>query len=231
MTEIIAHRGASRAARENTIDAFRLAGTLGAGWIELDVRRCADDTLAVHHDARLADGRPIVGLVAADLPPHIPTLDAALTACRPLRVNIEIKNDESEPDFDESRSLAGAVVDLVRARGETADVLVSSFDRTMLDRVHERAPQIATAFLTSDVPGPPARHALFASLVADGHAGLHPWWGLVDADVVADAHEVGLFVNVWTVDDPEAMARLAGWGVDGICTNVPDVAADVLGRS
>jgi glycerophosphoryl diester phosphodiesterase len=110
-------------------------------------------------------------------------------------------------------------------------VLVSTFARTMLDRVHALAPEIATAFLTSRVPGPPDRLALFASLAGDGHAGVHPWWGLVDADVVADAHEAGLFVNVWTVDDPEAMARLVGWGVDGICTNVPDVAAEVLGRS
>ena len=228
MTEIMAHRGASRAARENTIEAFRLAGPLGASWIELDVRRTADATLAVHHDPALADGRVIATLIGSDLPSHVPTLDAALTACRPLRVNIEIKNDESEPDFDARRSLAEPVVRLVRQRGEAAKVLVSSFDRAMLDRVRELAPELATAFLTSNLANPPDREALFAGLVADGHRAVHPWWGLVDADVVAQAHAAGLIVNVWTCDHPEAIARLAGWGVDGICTNVPDVAAAVL---
>ena len=228
MTEIIAHRGASRAARENTVEAFHLAGVLGAGWIELDVRRSADDTMVVHHDPVLADGRPILTLVRRELPDHVPTLDVALDACRPLRVNIEIKNEEGEADFDPSRALAAPVVALVRARHETADVLLSSFDRPMLDRCRELAPEIATAFLTSNVPGPPERRALFDALVADGHLALHPWWGLVDESVVADAHAAGLIVNVWTCDDPAAMARLAGWGVDGICTNVPDVAVVAL---
>ena len=66
--------------------------------------------------------------------------------------------------------------------------------------------------------------------VAGGHQALHPWWQAVDRALVDRAHAAGLAVNVWTCDDPEAMVRLAGWGVDGICTNVPDVAIDVLRR-
>jgi glycerophosphoryl diester phosphodiesterase len=80
MTTIIAHRGASRAERENTLAAFARAGGLGADGVELDVRRTADDRLVVHHDPRLADGRVIVDTPARDLPGHIPSLEAALAA-------------------------------------------------------------------------------------------------------------------------------------------------------
>ena len=69
MTDVIAHRGASRLAPENTIEAFELAVAVGADGIELDVRRTADGVLVVHHDARLPDGRAIVELPWHELPP------------------------------------------------------------------------------------------------------------------------------------------------------------------
>ena len=106
MTLVIAHRGASRAERENTIAAFRRAVEMGADGIELDVRRSADDRLVVHHDAALADGRLIRHTGSADLPDHIPSLAAALDACEGAFVNVEIKNDPSDPDFDPSRRAA-----------------------------------------------------------------------------------------------------------------------------
>ncbi len=71
---VIAHRGASAAAAENTIEAFALAAELGADGVELDARRTADGQVVVHHDAHLPDGRVIVDLSAADLPAHVPTL-------------------------------------------------------------------------------------------------------------------------------------------------------------
>ena len=60
MTQVIGHRGASRAERENTLEAFHAAVAQGADGVELDVRRTADGALAVHHDAHLPDGRAIV---------------------------------------------------------------------------------------------------------------------------------------------------------------------------
>src|SRR5262245_27082175 len=92
---VIAHRGASRAAPENTLEAFRLARSLGADAVELDVRRTRDGALAVHHDARLPDGQSVVDLSAAELPRSVPLLDAALDACAGMWVNVEIKNDPS----------------------------------------------------------------------------------------------------------------------------------------
>jgi glycerophosphoryl diester phosphodiesterase len=224
VTCVIAHRGASRAERENTVAAFRRAAELGADMVELDVRRSADGGLIVHHDAHLEDGRAISSTAATELPAYVPTLDAALDACGGVAVNIEIKNDPAEPGFDADRTLSDDVAALVRARHETDRILVSSFDRPSLDRLRAVAdPPIATAWL---VTAP--RADVVDVLVAGGHQALHPWWQAVDRSLVERCHRAGLAVNVWTCDDPDAMERLAAWGVDGICTNVPDIAVAVL---
>lgn len=223
---IIAHRGASKAHRENTVAAFAAAGPLGAEAIELDVRRTADGALVVHHDAALGDGGPaIVTLGRADLPPHLPTLAEALDACGGLVVNVEIKNDPNEPDFDDAATVADGVVAEVARRGIGARILVSSFHRPTIDRVRSLDPDLATAFLYADPDGV----GMLAAAVEHGHGAIHPWFGFVDAALVDAAHAAGVAVNVWTVDDPEAMLRLAEAGVDGIVTNVPDVALEVLG--
>src|SRR3954468_1541818 len=122
---ILAHRGASSSHRENTIDAFRASGPMGASWVELDVRRTADGLLAVHHDAHLGDGRAIVELQAAELPASVPSLAEALDACAPLGVNVEIKNSPNDVDFDESAALVEPVI--ADIRGASVAVLVSSF--------------------------------------------------------------------------------------------------------
>ena len=63
-----------------------------------------------------------------------------------------------------------------------------------------------------------------------GHPGVHPHVAMVDERFVAEARARDLFVNVWTVDDPAEIRRLADLGVDGIVTNVPDVARAALDR-
>src|SRR5437762_9663704 len=113
--EIIAHRGASASFPQNTLEAFRGARELGATWVELDVRRTADGLLAVHHDARLADGQAIVDLRAAELPSHVPSLAEALDACAPLGVNVEIKNSPNDVDFDAAAAVVEPVVADIRA--------------------------------------------------------------------------------------------------------------------
>jgi len=228
MTMIIAHRGASRRAPENTLAAFGVAVRLGADAVELDVRSSADGVLVVHHDPHVPDGRRIVDTLRDDLPPSVPTLDEALDACADLVVNVEVKNDPTEIDFDASRDRARATARLLAARiaaGVPPDrYIVSSFDRETIDVLHRELPDVATALLVVD-PGNIA--ALAADLVGSGHSALHPHHAYVTRDDVATAQRAGIRVNVWTCDDVARLGELVEWHVDGICTNVPDVAIDV----
>jgi glycerophosphoryl diester phosphodiesterase len=223
---VIAHRGAPRLARENTVEAFAAAIAAGAGGVELDVRRTADGALVVHHDAVLDDGRPIVGCPLDDLPHHVPTLACALDACRGSIVDVEIKNLPGEPDFDPMDHIADAVVELLRARPESpATWLISSFRRETIDRCHAVGSAIPTGWLTigavTDDAVAWARDA--------GHSAIHPWDPIVDRDVVERCHTAGLHVNTWTCNDVGRARELAAWGVDGICTDIPDVLVDALG--
>ncbi|CAB4860510.1 unannotated protein [freshwater metagenome] len=225
VVQVLAHRGASRAERENTVEAFRRAASMGADGVELDVRRTADGALVVHHDPRLGDGRVIGELAAADLPTHVPTLDLALDACAGMWVNLEIKNDENEPDFDPTEWVAEQTMALLDRRGEPERWLMSSFRIETMDRCRAVAPHIRTAWLTGEVP------ADVVGLLNDrGHCALHPWVHLLTREIIEQCHAGGILVNTWTCDDASRMRELVEWGIDGICTNVPDVALAVLGR-
>ena len=227
---VIAHRGASAAFGDNTLAAFVGAVAQGADGVELDVRRTADGRLALSHDDRLPDGRLVVELPFADLPPSIIDLEAALDACASLAVvNTEIKNWPEDADFDESERVAEAVVALLAARGEAASErhLISSFHLPTVDRVHELAPQLPTAWLLGAVED---AAPLIDRAAAAGHVAVHPHHVFVDTAFVERAHAAGLAVNTWTCDEPDRIRWLAEIGVDGVVTNVPDVALAALGR-
>ncbi len=220
---VIAHRGASAAARENTIEAFELAIEMGAQGVELDVRRTADGLLVVHHDAHLDDGRGIADLAAVELPDHVPTLEAALDACGNLVVNVEIKNSEGDHGFDVSRSIADETMTLVDARNTADRYLISSFDLPTTDRAAALSPSPSAWLVYAG-----DAESLCQLCRARGHGVIHPADHQVDAEFMAHARAARLAVNVWTVDDPDRMVELAGLGVDGIVTNVPDVARQAL---
>lgn len=227
---VIAHRGASAALPDNSLAAFERAVQLVSDGVELDVRRTSDGALALSHDAELPDGRLVRDVTAGDLPPEVPVLEEALDVCRSLQVvNIEIKNLPTEPDFDPSERVAARVVDLLTVRGEleTGRNLVSSFHLRTIDRVHELAPSLPTAWLMTGIED---LGRLLDTTVRHGHVAIHPHHAFVSAEVVVAAHDAGVAVNTWTCDDPERIRWLAEIGVDAVVTNVPDVALAALGR-
>jgi len=220
---VIAHRGASRAERENTVEAFRRAGIMAAQAVELDVRRTSDGVLVVHHNPHFDDARLVAGTPFAEIPSHVPTLGAALDACEGMWVNVEIKNDPQEPDFDPTESIADETIAHLLARGEDHRWLISCFRVETVDRCRALAPQIRTAWLCMGVPdGAPAQ------MVDKGHVAIHPWVRMLTKETIDECHAVGVQVNTWTCDDPTRMRELVEWGIDGICTNVPDIALGVL---
>lgn len=216
---VIAHRGASRACRENTVAAFREAKRLGADMVELDARRVPGrpGAVAVRHDP----------LPEGPLPDDVPLLADAVDACDGMGVNVEIKNLPTEPDFDPAEWLAEAVAAFVAEHDLFDRVLVSSFSLATIDRVRRVDPRVRTAWLTLAGYDP---QTVVDTCLAGGHVAVHPHERAVTPALVESAHRAGLLVNTWTVDDPDRMAQLVADGVDGICTNVPDVAVGVLER-
>ena len=228
--QVLAHRGASAVEVENTLLAFRRAKEFGAHAVELDVRLCKSGEMIVHHNPVLSDGRQINLLNQDELPSHVCTLVEALDACEGMWVNIEIKNDETEPDFDPNEMLAGKMVAMLRGRGAPNQWLISSFRRETIDAVHVLWPELPTAWLTTTVDDSEAEN-LAADLRASGHSALHPSVRRLTQYVVDTMHVHGLSVNTWTIDDPTRMAELLEWGIDGLCTNKPDVALEVIARN
>jgi glycerophosphoryl diester phosphodiesterase len=211
-----------------------VARDLGADGVELDVRRSRDGVLVIHHDPGPPDG-PVLGTIDFSEVrarfPLIPTLPEALDVCRGLLVNIEIKNLPWEPDFDADEGVAAQTVTMLADRDGADRVLVSSFHLPTVDRVRELAVDVRTAFLF--LAGMDLREV--TDLAADrGHAAVHPdvraLGGPEVADFVAHAKERGLDVNVWTVNEPADMVRLADLGVTGLVTDVPDVALRTLAQ-
>ena len=227
---VLAHRGARTVAPENTLAAFSTALAQGAAGVELDVHRTADDGLVVHHDAEapglgiLAE-RSLLEIRAAR--PDIPTLAEVFDGCVGALVNVEIKNQPTDTDYDANDRVAELVVELLDARDRRDDVLVSSFNLATIDRVRALEPAIPTGFLSFLDP-----FEGIAVCVEHGHGALHPFFALLGPDtalpIVTRARDVDVAINVWTVNDEGEMMRLAAAGVAAIITDVPDVARRVL---
>ena len=220
---VIGHRGASVDAPENTPEAFALADRMGADGVELDVRRVGDGRLLVAHDP-LPDSLDEVDALG------LPTLADALDACGDrMLVNVEIKNWRTDAGYDPTMSMVAPVLDELRRRGARARHrwLISSFSWSTVAACRDYASDIATACLTSA----PVDAAALERLAAAGHSALHPAEWQVDDALVSTCHRNGLAVNTWTCNDPVRLVELAALGVDGICTDVPDVAMSALGRT
>lgn len=229
---VLAHRGARERAPENTLEAFAIALAQGADGVELDVHRTADGGLVVHHDAEA----PTLGVLAhltldeiRAAAPEVPTLVEALDVCAGRIVNVEIKNLPSDADFDPSERAAELVVGLLQDRARADDVIVSSFNLATIDRVRALDPSVRTAFLIALGLDPLEAVEL---CVERGHAALHPGvWLLADdaaVRIVDAAHAREVAVSPWTVNDAAEVVRLARAGVDGLITDVPEVALAAL---
>jgi glycerophosphoryl diester phosphodiesterase len=144
-----------------------------------------------------------------------------------MLVNIELKNIESEPDFDPAMRIVDRLLDVLAERpaDERRRWLVSSFSWSTLERCRAAMPAVPTAWLVLDASEDVVRRAAVA-----GDLALHPWVGAVTEEVVARCHDAGLAVHAWTCNDAARLVELADAGVDGVCTDVPDVALGALGR-
>ncbi|HHQ4757180.1 TPA: glycerophosphodiester phosphodiesterase [Aeromonas hydrophila] len=221
--QIIAHRGASGLAPENTLKAIRLALTLGAGAIEIDVQ-LADGELWVFHDRRLERCTDGSGVLTAQSRAYLASLDAGEGEGIPTlwqvmeaiagqaELHIELKGSQTADEVARLTRRAEAELGF----GPTQWV-VSSFHHPELASFAALRPDIRLGALTSTIPLTLAKFA--AEL---GAWSLNCDVDFVDQALVQDAHKRGLKVLVYTVDEPADQAMLAAIGVDGIFTNRPD---------
>ncbi|MGL6549566.1 glycerophosphodiester phosphodiesterase [Aeromonas hydrophila] len=221
--QIIAHRGASGLAPENTLKAIRLALALGAGAIEIDVQ-LADGELWVFHDRRLERCTDGSGVLTAQSRAYLASLDAGEGEGIPTLWQVmEVIAGQAELHIELKGSQTADEVARLTRRAEAelgfgpTQWVVSSFHHPELARFAALRPDIRLGALTSTIPLTLAKFA--AEL---GAWSLNCDVDFVDQALVQDAHKRGLKVLVYTVDEPADQAMLAAIGVDGIFTNRPD---------
>lgn len=227
--QVIAHRGASQEAPENTLIAFELAINAKADGIELDVME-VDGEFFVFHDryldrlvqqnGRLQDlSTPQIRTLRVRGEQPIPTLDEALASIAGRSwVNIELKSINTLANMlrilDQAVSTYGF---------HPEKLLVSSFNHHWLHALKQWRPAIRIGALSV---GCMLEYAQFAEALKA--YSLHVDVDFVTPELILDAHQRGLRVYVYTVDEPEDMLMLQDWGVDGIFTNNPRHALSIL---
>ncbi|QKW05870.1 glycerophosphodiester phosphodiesterase [Streptomyces sp. NA04227] len=255
---VISHRGASGHAPENTLAAVDKARELGFDWVENDVQRTRDGELVVLHDTDLKrttdveqvfpDRSPwkVADFTAAEIArldagswygqeyagARVPTLKQYLERVDENRQKLllEIKAPELYPGIEN---------DVLRVLGEqnwldashlARRLVVQSFSAPSLRTLHAERPDVVTGFLGAPPVSELGAYGQFADQINPSAATLTA--GYVDAvHAVRGAHGKPLTMSTWTVNDAQTARRVAGYGVDGIITNVPDVVRDAISSS
>ena len=238
---VIAHRGASAYAPENTLAAFRLAAEQGADAIELDVDLTRDGRIIVMHDAtidRTTDGRGRVQDLTWDevrqadagawksarfKGERVPLLSEVFEAVgQQVLINVEIKGAALI-----GSGLEAQVAAMLQQYDLSERVIISSFNPLALRRVKQMNPRLACGLLYA--PDQPLflRHAWFVPLIPHLEA-RHPHHSQVSRDAVQRFHERGYYVNVWTVNQAGIAHTMAQAGVDGIIGDDPVLLRQTL---
>jgi glycerophosphoryl diester phosphodiesterase len=186
---------------------------------------------------------------------YMPTLAQVFALARSagnseVRFNIEIKTSPEKPtDALAPEAFAKALLATIERGGMSSRVIIQSFDWRALKAVHALAPKIPTSYLSAQqhfldniaagkaegsawTAGVQFRdHGSIPKMVkAAGGAIWSPYYPELSADLVKEAHALGLQVIAWTVNKTEDMARLIDWGVDGLITDRPDFLRDVMAQ-
>jgi len=216
----IAHRGASAYCPDNSLDAFRLAHTLGAEMIELDVRRTADGELVCHHDAVITisdcehdlDECTLEQILEAD--EDICSFRQALQCIKELgdiRLLVELK----ETGIEE------CAIELVDAAGMESRVCYGSFNWDSISAIETLDPDIQTVYIVNSasriksIADHPEIFPTDAFSIAKGYLG---------EGTISKIHLAGKKVYGWTIDDPDEIDYYRSICLDGITTNRPDLA-------
>ncbi len=215
----IGHRGARAYEPENTLRSFRRAIELGADAVELDVRKTRDNEIVVIHNAdvnKTTDGSGAVNELTleeikrfvTEKGEQVPTLEEVLDSVGKLvKLLVELKENGIEEQ----------VIDLIRKKRLTENVIIVSFHEDTLRKVRELSDEVATGLIYVRHKNP-----IQAALELKAEY-LLPLYRFTHSANVKKAHEKGLKVIVWTINKPEEVEEYKKKGVDGIATDRPDI--------
>jgi glycerophosphoryl diester phosphodiesterase len=241
---IIAHRGDSAYAPENTLPAFQQALQKGADGIELDAKLTADGHVIAIHDStvdRTTDGKGQVSSLTLEAirrldagrwydekfaGTKVPLLEEVFEVVgKDKIINIELKSANL---FSSSDDLVTKVCELIKRHNNHGQILFSSFYPSSLKIVAQILPEIPRGLLT--MPGLLGIWARSFGFMFGDYQALHPHVSNTSREQVQRAHRLKRRIHTWTVNKPEEIIRFKGWGVDGIITDDPQAAIHALGR-
>ncbi|MFB8248265.1 glycerophosphodiester phosphodiesterase [Streptomyces sp. NPDC055952] len=253
---VVAHRGASAYAPENTLAAVDKAAELGIRWVENDVQRTKDGELVVVHDDNLRrttdaeevfpDRAPwkVKDFTAAEIArldagswfdpayagARVPTLEQFVDRLelRHQKLVLEIKNPELYPGIERQTLKVLSNEGWLDRSHVSARLIVQSFSPESVRTVHELRPSVRTAVLGTPSVSDVLDYASFTDAINPSVGSLTPAY-VASVQAFSGPHGRPLKVFVWTVDDATTARRVADYGVDGIITNRPDVVRDAVG--
>ncbi|MBS5062903.1 MAG: glycerophosphodiester phosphodiesterase [Hungatella hathewayi] len=234
-TEITAHRGSSKTAPENTLEALAAAVEEMADRVEIDVQETADGLVVLSHDSTLKRtagvNKRIADLTYDELlqldvgswfskefeGTKIPTLEAVMDYAKgKIDLNIEIKN------LGNASGLPEKVLELVNDHEMQEQCVITSTNLNYLRRIKELQPEIRTGYILSAAYGEYYNNEDidFISIRSN----------FVTESMMEKCHEAGKTVHAWTVNSKDEMERLRVLGVDNVITDYPVRAREVLYR-
>lgn len=241
---VLAHRGGSLEAPENSLAAVRHDLSLGLPYFETDVRTTRDGVAVLMHDASVDRTTSGTGLLAdlewaevatlrdaSGAPPL--RLDELLAHHPDLRLNIDVKEDRA----------VSALVEAVRTAGAEDRICLAAFDHDRLIALRQAfGPAVLSStsqreavrvLVAAHLPGPMRRRALrhLANNPSIGCLQVPPTYRgvrVVSRALIRAAHELGWQVHVWTINEPREMNDLLDLGVDGLVTDRPSLAQEVI---
>ncbi len=241
---LVGHRGAMGHAPENTFASFDMAQHMGAEFVECDVHLSKDNEVIVMHDERVDRTTNGIGLIKNLRLAQIKKLDAGLWYSKKFKgekvptlrellawarhkhshskyqmgVAIEIKN---EPIL--YPKIAERLVEVIVEAGMESRVIVISFDHAVIKHMKSLNSKIATGILYGEAIADPVKKAL--AMQADA---IFPRRNLITKALVQKAHQKGIAVATWTVNEVPEMKLIVACNIDAIATNFPDRLNKIL---
>ncbi|WP_342028666.1 glycerophosphodiester phosphodiesterase [Oceanobacillus limi] len=237
MTKVIAHRGASKYAPENTLPAFKLAEDMGAEGIETDIQLTKDNVPVLIHDENVKRTTNGTGLVKDYTFHQLKQLDAGSwysqtysgvsilsleeflqwAVYKPLYLNIELKNNKIE-----YKNIESIVFEMLQHFQLVNRSTISTFNPNSIKRMKKFRSEVEIAFLTS------RRYKNVVQLTKEiGGNALHVKYRLLQQRLVEKCHQENMAIRVYTINKAPRMINCIKQGCDGIITDVPNIAKQV----